>query len=122
MPRDALLRARGAPTQGLFVLPVSVRRLAWEVVSGADDVNLGPDPNASVKVQVTSMKKLLVIGALAIASVAMSVPANAQGVYLGFGNGPGYYGSGGYDGGTAAIVPAIPMIILTLRTIVSAES
>ena len=45
------------------------------------------------------MKKLLVIGAFAIASVAMSAPANAQGVYLGFGGGPGYYGSGGYNGG-----------------------
>jgi len=46
------------------------------------------------------MKKLLVIGALAIASVALSASANAQGVYLGFGNGPGYYGGqGGYNGG-----------------------
>lgn len=47
------------------------------------------------------MKKLLVFGALAIASVALSASANAQGIYLGFGNGPGYYGGypGGYNGG-----------------------
>ena len=52
------------------------------------------------------MKKL-VIGALALAGIALSVPANAQGVYIGVGGGPSYYGSGGpgyygsngYDGG-----------------------
>jgi len=51
------------------------------------------------------MKKL-VIGALALAGIALSVPANAQGVYIGvgggpsyYGSGPGYYGSNGYNGG-----------------------
>jgi hypothetical protein len=50
------------------------------------------------------MKKRHVIGALAIACVTLacvtlSAPASAQGVYLGFGGAPGYYGSGGYNGG-----------------------
>ncbi len=53
------------------------------------------------------MKKLI-IGALALAGVALSMPANAQGVYIGAGPvgvgvgvGPGYgYGGGyGYDRG-----------------------
>jgi hypothetical protein len=44
------------------------------------------------------MKKIL-LGALALAGVAVSMPANAQGVYFGFGDGP-RYGSGYYDGGS----------------------
>ena len=44
------------------------------------------------------MKKL-VVGVLALAGVALAVPANAQGIYFGFGGSPGYYGSGGYYGG-----------------------
>jgi hypothetical protein len=35
-PRDALLPASTAPTQTPFALPVSKRRLDWEVGSGAD--------------------------------------------------------------------------------------
>ena len=50
------------------------------------------------------MKKLL-LGVLAVAGVALSVPANAQSVYFGFGNGQGYqqnnWGNGyrSYDDG-----------------------
>ena len=42
---DVQLRARAAPTQRHFALPVSVRRLA-EAVFSADDVNLRLNPNA----------------------------------------------------------------------------
>ena len=39
VPGDALLRARAVPTQTLFALPVSARRLALEAASGADGVS-----------------------------------------------------------------------------------
>lgn len=38
-----------------------------------------------------------ILGAIALAGVALSVPANAQGVYFGFGGGQGYGRS--YDNG-----------------------
>ena len=44
------------------------------------------------------MKKLL-FGAVALAGVVMSMPANAQGVYFGFGGGPRYERPYAYDGG-----------------------
>jgi hypothetical protein len=51
------------------------------------------------------MKKMFVFGALALASIALAPPANAQGVYLGFGGGPGY-GSNGYYGGYRSYRPS----------------
>ncbi len=44
------------------------------------------------------MKKLL-FGAMALAGVAMSIPANAQGIYFGFGDGPRYERPYGYYDG-----------------------
>ena len=45
------------------------------------------------------MKKLI-FGAVALAGAVMSLPANAQSVYFGFGGGPRYERSYGYyDGG-----------------------
>jgi hypothetical protein len=44
------------------------------------------------------MKKLL-IGAIALAGTVMSLPAQAQGVYFGFGGGPRYERHYGYDNG-----------------------
>lgn len=44
------------------------------------------------------MKKLL-IGAVALAGIVMSLPANAQGVYFGFGGGPRYERPYGYNDG-----------------------
>jgi hypothetical protein len=44
------------------------------------------------------MKKLL-IGAVALAGIVMSLPANAQEVYFGFGGGPRYERPYAYDGG-----------------------
>ena len=45
----------------------------------------------------------LIVGAVALAGVAISMPANAQSVYFGFGGGPGYrsYDNGyrSYDNG-----------------------
>jgi len=41
------------------------------------------------------MKKL-VIGLLAVAGIAVALPANAQGVYFGFGNGQDYDHDRGY--------------------------
>lgn len=44
------------------------------------------------------MNKLL-IGAIALAGTAMSLPAQAQGVYFGFGGGPRYERHYGYNNG-----------------------
>ncbi|HMJ41996.1 MAG TPA: hypothetical protein VK522_06925 [Pseudolabrys sp.] len=44
------------------------------------------------------MKKLL-IGAVALAGIVMSLPANAQNVYFGFGGGPRYERPYGYYDG-----------------------